>query len=174
MDALRLDNPLEIPRVLSFLTYKRWDASIEGLTAFPREDWPDSVPLLYYAYHIMVGLGTMFLAIMVLAGFLLWRGKLFETPAALWLVMLAAPFPFIANTAGWMTAEFGRQPWIVYGLMRTSEGHSLSVGAGNALFSLIGFMGMYLLLGILFLFLAGREIAHGPVGHDATPGSREA
>ncbi|GMV05995.1 MAG: cytochrome ubiquinol oxidase subunit I [Gemmatimonadota bacterium] len=165
MEALRLDNPLEVPRVLSFLTYRRWDAPVAGLTSFPREDWPDNVPLLYYAYHIMVGLGTLFIAVMGLAAFLLWRGRLFETRAGLWLVMLAAPFPFIANTAGWMTAELGRQPWIVYGLMRTEDGHSLSVGAGNALFSLIGFMGMYLLLGILFLFLVAREIGHGPRGH---------
>ena len=179
MEALRLDNPLEIPRVLSFLTYKRWDAQIDGLTEFPREDWPDNVPLLYYVYHIMVGLGTMFIAVMALAAFLLWRRKLFESRPALWLVMLAAPFPFIANTAGWMTAELGRQPWLVYGLMRTNEGHSLTVGAGNALFSLIGFMGMYLLLGILFLFLVGREIAHGPGDHghgaatSSTPAPRE-
>lgn len=165
MEALRLDNPLEIPRVLSFLTYKRWDAPVAGLTDFPREDWPDNVPLLYYVYHIMVGLGTLFIGVMALAGFLLWRRRLIHTRAALWLVMLAAPFPFIANTAGWMTAELGRQPWLVYGLMRTSEGSSLTVGAGNTLFSLIGFMGMYLLLGVLYLFLVGREISHGPGGH---------
>lgn len=169
MDALRLDNPLEIPKVLSFLTYKRWDAPVEGLTSFPRENWPDNVPLLYYAYHIMVGLGTLFMAAMAVAAFLLWKKRLFESRWALWLVMLAAPFPFIANTAGWMTAELGRQPWVVYGLMRTNEGHSLSVGAGNTLFSLIGFMGMYLLLGILFLFLVGREISHGPGGHAHGP-----
>ncbi|HKJ03018.1 MAG TPA: cytochrome ubiquinol oxidase subunit I, partial [Longimicrobiales bacterium] len=174
-DALRLDNPLEIPRALSFLTYRRWDAPVQGLTAFPREDWPDNVPLLYYAYHIMVGLGTIFMGVMALAAFLLWRGRLFSTRGALWLVLLAAPFPFIANTAGWMTAELGRQPWLVYGLMRTSEGSSLTVGPGNTLFSLIGFMGMYLLLGVLYLFLVGREIGHGPGGHGAaahtpTPG----
>lgn len=169
MDALRLDNPLEIPRVLSFLTYRRWDAPVAGLTAFPREDWPDNVPLLYYAYHIMVGLGTMFIGVMALAAFLLWRNRLFSTRAALWMVMLAAPFPFIANTAGWMTAELGRQPWLVYGLMRTSEGTSQTVSAGNTLFSLIGFMGIYLLLGILYLFLVGREISHGPAA-DGHPG----
>ena len=162
MKALHLDNPLEVPAALSFLTYRRWDARVEGLTSFPRENWPDNVPLLYYAYHIMVGLGTMFIAVMGLSAFMLWRRKLSHTRPALWLLMLAAPFPFIANTTGWMTAELGRQPWLVWGVLRTSEGTSHTVQAGNALFSLIGFMGLYLVLGILYLFLAQREIAHGP------------
>lgn len=165
MEALRLDNPIEIPRALSFLTYRRWDAHVEGLTAFPRERWPDNAPLLYYAYHIMVGLGTIFIAVAGIAAFLLWRRRLFASRATLWVLMLMAPFPFIANTTGWMTAELGRQPWVVYGIMRTNEGHSLSVGAGNVLFSLIGFMGLYLVLGVLFLSLAGREVAHGPGAH---------
>ena len=76
--------------------------------------------------------------------------------------MLAIPFPYIANTAGWMVAELGRQPWIVYGLMRTAEGSSPRVGAGDAAFTTLGFCGLYALLSILFLFLTGREIAHGP------------
>jgi cytochrome d ubiquinol oxidase subunit I len=75
---------------------------------------------------------------------------------------LSFPFPFIANTAGWMTAEIGRQPWLVYGLMRTSEGFSPTVSAGNVLFTLLGFMGMYTVLGILYLFLIWREVGHGP------------
>jgi cytochrome d ubiquinol oxidase subunit I len=86
------------------------------------------------------------------------------------MLMLAFPFPYIATTAGWMTAELGRQPWIVYGLMRTSQGASPSVHAGTVLFTLIGFTGLYFVIGVLFLFLIGREIAHGPVpleGHGA-------
>jgi cytochrome d ubiquinol oxidase subunit I len=78
--------------------------------------------------------------------------------------MLLLPFPYIANTAGWLTAELGRQPWLIYGLMRTSEGSSTNVSAGNTLFTLIGFMGMYALLSVLFLFLVRREIEHGPAG----------
>ncbi len=162
MTNLRLDNPIEVPGFLSFLTYHRWDASVQGLTSFPRSDWPDNVPLLYYAYHMMVGLGTIFIAIMLMAGFLLWKGKLAESRPALWILMLAAPFPFIANTMGWLTAELGRQPWVVWGVMRTDVGYSQTVQPGNALFSLLGFMGLYLVLGVLFLFLAQREIAHGP------------
>ena len=83
----------------------------------------------------------------------------------LWVLMLAAPFPFIANTTGWMTAELGRQPWLVYGILRTEDGYSATVSAGNTIFSLMGFMGLYLLLGILFLFLVAREIGHGPGGN---------
>ena len=99
---------------------------------------------------------------MLVAVFLLWRRKLYETRWMLWLLMLCAPFPYIANTAGWMTAELGRQPWLIYGLMRTSEGASPSVAAGNVWFTLIGFMGMYGVLAILWLFLVWREIEIGP------------
>ena len=80
----------------------------------------------------------------------------------LWVLMLLAPFPYIANTAGWTTAEVGRQPWVIYGLMRTAEGTSPHVSAGSAMFTLIGFMGMYTILAILFLFLVYREVEHGP------------
>jgi cytochrome d ubiquinol oxidase subunit I len=80
----------------------------------------------------------------------------------LWILMLCVPLPYIANTAGWMTAELGRQPWLIYGLMRTAEGVSPRVAAGNAWFTLIGFMGMYSVLAILWLFLIYREIALGP------------
>ena len=76
--------------------------------------------------------------------------------------MLGLPFPYIANTAGWMTAELGRQPWLIYGVMRTADGTSPSVSAGITLFTLIGFMGIYTVLSILFLFLVHREIAQGP------------
>lgn len=162
MERLRLDNPLEVPGVLSFLTYRRWGAEVRGLNDFPREEWPDNVPLHYYAYHIMVGLGTIFIGIMLLSAILLYRGGLFESRPMLWVLLLAAPFPYIANTTGWMTAELGRQPWVIYGVMRTEDGFSQNVSAGNTLFTLIGFMGIYTLLSILFLFLVGREIAHGP------------
>ena len=159
----KIDNPLVLPKMLSFLTYRRWEAEVKGLNAFPPDTWPENIPLLYFSYHIMVGLGTIFIAIMVLAAFLLWRGKLFESRWMLWILLLSLPFPYIANTAGWMTAEIGRQPGLVYGLMRTAEGYSKMVSAGNGLFTLLGFMGMYTVLGILFLFLVRREIEIGPV-----------
>jgi len=155
--------------MLSFLTYRRWEAEVLGLDAFPQNVWPDNIPLLYFSYHIMVGLGTVFIAIMLIALFLLWRGKLFGTRWMLWVLMLSLPFPYIANTAGWMTAEIGRQPWLVYGLFRTADGYSKLVSAGNGLFTLLGFMGMYTVLGILFLFLVRREIEHGPRSETLTP-----
>lgn len=158
----RLDNPILIPKALSFLTYNRWGAEVKGLDAYPRDQWPDNIPLLYFSYHIMVGLGTIFIAITLLAAFLLWRKRLYQARWMLWILMLSFPFPYIANTAGWMTAELGRQPWLVYGLMRTSEGFSPLVSAGNGWFTLLGFMGMYAVLSVIFLFLIWREIEHGP------------
>jgi cytochrome d ubiquinol oxidase subunit I len=162
MENQRLDNPLVVPNALSFLTYRRWKAEVKGLSDFSRDWWPDNIPLLYYSYHIMVGLGTIFIAVMLTAAFLLWRGALYGSRAMLWVLMLALPFPYIATTAGWMTAELGRQPWLIYGVFRTMEGTSARVSPGSSLFTLIGFMGMYSLLAILFLFLVHREIEHGP------------
>jgi cytochrome bd ubiquinol oxidase subunit I len=157
-----MDNPLSVPKMLSFLTYKRWNAEVKGMDAFPKENLPDNTALLYYSYHIMVGLGTIFIAVMVLSAFLLWRKKLYDAKWMMWVLMLSAPFPYIANTAGWMTAEIGRQPWLIYGLLRTSEGYSKLVSAGNGWFTLLGFMGMYTVLSILFLFLVYRVIEEGP------------
>ncbi|HKQ08296.1 MAG TPA: cytochrome ubiquinol oxidase subunit I [Blastocatellia bacterium] len=162
VEKQQLDNPIRVPRMLSFLTYRRWEAVVRGLDEFPRDQWPDNIPLLYYSYHIMVGLGTIFILVMAVSAFLLWRRRLFDARWMLWILMLSFPFPYIANTAGWLTAELGRQPWVVYGLLRTEHGFSANVSAGNGLFTLLGFMGMYMVLGILFLMLIWREIMHGP------------
>src|ERR1700680_4101807 len=170
----RLDNPLIVPRALSFLTYRAWTAKVDGLDHFPQSDWPDNIALLYFSYDIMVGLGTLFIAILVVAAWLLARGRLYESKPMLWTLLLAFPFPFIANTAGWITAEVGRQPWIIYGLMRTRAGVSSQVSAGSAWFTLLGFLGLYMILGILFLFLVYREIETGPaaVGSPAGCGKK--
>jgi cytochrome bd ubiquinol oxidase subunit I len=162
-DTMQLDNPIVVPGMLSFLTYRRWEAEVKGPKDFPRDQWPDNIPLLYYSYHIMVGLGTLLIALMLICAWSLWRGHLYANKALLWTLMLALPFPYVATTAGWLTAELGRQPWLIYGIMRTAEGSSSRVSAGNGLFTLMGFMGLYLLMGILFLFLIHREIDHGPV-----------
>lgn len=158
----RIDNPLAVNKVLSFLIYGTTAAEVKGLNEFPRDQWPTNIPLLYFSYHIMAGLGTIFVAVMVVSAFLLWRGQLYQSRWMLWILMLCLPFPYIANTAGWMTAEVGRQPWLVYGLMRTTEGYSKYVHAGNGLFTLLGFMGLYTVLAILFLVLVQHEITHGP------------
>src|SRR5262244_2844108 len=91
-----------------------------------------------------------------------WLSRLESSTRLLWVLMLAFPFPYIATTAGWMTAELGRQPWLIFGLFRTSQGASAVVSSGTVLFTLIGFTGLYFVLGVLYLFLIGREIAHGP------------
>lgn len=159
----RLDNPIEIPGMLSFLAYGTFHRGVAGLDAFPESEWPDNIELLYYAFHVMAGLGTIFIALMAVAAVLSWRGALATTRSVLWVLMLAFPFPYSANTAGWMTAELGRQPWIVYGILRTRDAASPSVHSGTVLFTLIGFAGIYLVLGLLFLFLVLRELEHGPV-----------
>ena len=171
VEKRQLDNPILVPRALSFLTYQHWKARVQGLDAFPPDFWPDNIPLLYFAYHIMVGLGTLFLALMAVAAWKLRRGKLYSSRPLLWLLMLALPFPYVANTAGWMTAEVGRQPWLVYGLIRTHEGASKLVSAGSGWFSLLGFLGIYTVLSMLFLFLVYEQIAAGPEGsaHGAAP-----
>ena len=101
---------------------------------------------------------------MALANLQRLRGRLDASRRLLWVLMLAFPFPFIANTAGWMTAELGRQPWLVYGLFPTRDGFSTVVSQGAVLFTLIGMAGLYFVLGLLYLYLVGREIAHGPHG----------
>ncbi len=169
MDKKKLDNPLHVPMMLSFLTYYRWGAEVKGLDAFPADSWPTNIPLLYYSYHIMVGLGTLFIAIAAAGTWLLWRKRAFAARPFLWVLMLTFPFPFIANTAGWTTAELGRQPWLVYGLLRTPAGTSANVSAGNTLFTLLGFLGLYFVVGVLFLLLVMKTIGAGPahVSHSA-------
>lgn len=165
----RIDNPIVVNRVLSFLIYGTTEAEVKGLNEFPKQDWPTNIPLLYYSYHIMAGLGTLFVLLMGVAAFFLWRGRLFRARWVLWPLMLSFPLPYIANTAGWMTAEFGRQPWLVYGLLRTEHGSSQSVSAGNTLFTLLGFMGLYSVLSVLFIVLVYRAIDAGP-GTAMAPG----
>ena len=164
-----IDNPLVVNNVLSFLIYGTTKAEVTGLDRIPHDQWPTALPLLFYAYHIMAGLGTWFGLLIVISAFLLWRGKLYGARAVLWALLLSFPLPYIANTAGWLTAELGRQPWLIYGLMRTSVGYSKTVSAGNGLFTLLGFMGLYALLGLLFTVLMYREISHGPAPSAAVP-----
>jgi cytochrome bd ubiquinol oxidase subunit I len=160
----RIDNAISAPAVLSILAFGTPQRSVQGLNDFPVRDWPTNIELLYYSFHVMAGLGTLFIALMALAAFVDFRGRLAGSKPLLWCLMLAFPFPYIATTAGWMTAELGRQPWLVYGLFRTADGTSHGVSSGNVLFTLIGFTGLYFVLGILFLHLVGRELAHGPGG----------
>jgi cytochrome d ubiquinol oxidase subunit I len=166
-------DPIEVPYALSFLAYGDTRATVVGLNDIPVENQPP-VELVYYAYHIMVGLGSIFIAIMTGAALLLWRGRLYTTRVYLWLLMLAMPFPYIANEAGWMVAEVGRQPWVVYGVQRVAEANSTNVSGGMTLFTLLGFMGLYALLGMLYVLLVLRVIAQGPAPSASAPGTASA
>jgi cytochrome d ubiquinol oxidase subunit I len=160
----RLESSIEMPKLLSFLTSRRWDTTVTGLNDIPTDRWPDSVPLVYYAYHIMVGLGTLLLVTAALAALLLRRGRLFTARPMLWALMLAFPFTYVANIAGWTVAETGRQPWVVFGLLHTAQGASpaSSVPAGTTIFTLLGFAGLYLLIGFLYVLFILRIVARGP------------
>jgi cytochrome d ubiquinol oxidase subunit I len=158
----RIDNPIQLPGALSYLATGSFHGEVRGLGAFPEDQWPTNIELLYYAFHIMVGLGTLFILLMLIACVQLARGRLEASRGVLWALMLAFPFPYIATTAGWMTAELGRQPWLIYGLYRTAEGASRNVHAGTVLFTLVGFAGLYFVIGVVYLVLIGREIARGP------------
>ncbi len=158
----KLDNKIGVPNVLSFLTYQNWNTEVKGMNEFETEELPTNIPMLYYSYHIMVGLGTIFIAIMGLAILFLYRKTIYEYKTLLWVILFAAPFPYIANILGWYVAELGRQPYLVYGLLKTQEGISQTVSSGNTLFTLLGFMGLYALLGMLFLILVGQVIYKGP------------
>ena len=158
----RIDNPITLPKVLSFISYGRWNAEVKGLNDVPRDQWPDNIGLLFYSFHIMVGLGTVMIALSLLSFLALRLKRLDTNKPLLWALLLAFPLPYIATTFGWMTTELGRQPWLVYGLLRTADGYSTRVSAGNTLFTLLGFLGLYALLSMLFLFLIQRELAKGP------------
>src|SRR5215469_5130632 len=160
--ARRLDNPIEVPGALSFLAYGHFGSFVHGLDQYPTNIWPDNIELLYYSFHLMITLGTIFIVLMAYATLQNWRGPLASGNWLLWVLMLAFPFPYIANTMGWMTAELGRQPWLIYGVFPTREGYSKVVSNGNTIFTLIGFVGLYFVLGLLFLVLEGREIGRGP------------
>jgi cytochrome d ubiquinol oxidase subunit I len=165
----QLHNPIIVPSVLSYLAYGSFGAEVKGMNDFPQDQLPDNIELLYYAYHIMVGLGTIFILVAVVSALKLVRGTLYDSRWLLWILMFTFPFPFIATTMGWMTAELGRQPWLVYGLQRTIHGTSPTVSSGEVAFSSLGFMGLYFVLGVLFLYLVSKQIGKGPGGSVENP-----
>jgi len=152
---------VEIPGLLSWLIYGDTQAPVTGLKSFSKEDRPP-VNLTFQAYHLMVAIGMTLILLMLFSIFLWWRGKLWDTRWFLWVLVFAVILPELANQLGWFTAEVGRQPWIVYGLLRTSDAVSLSVTAAEVWTSLILFGIIYLLLGALFIYLLNEKIQHGP------------
>lgn len=151
-----------IPGGLSFLTHYDFNAQVTGLNAFKPEDRPQSLNIVFQSYHLMIAIGMTLIALTTLGFILLKKDKLFNKR---WLMLIFAwsvLLPQIGNQVGWYTAETGRQPWVVYGLLRTSDALSQAVTAGQVVFSLILFTFVYTLLFVLFIFLLNRKIQHGP------------
>ncbi len=152
---------IRIPGFLSFLVYHNFETPVKGLNEFPKDEWPN-VPVLFQTYHLMIALWG-FMVLCVLAGFhFLRRKKLESAKWTLRALVLSVLFPAIANQAGWFTAEMGRQPWIVYKLLRTQDGVSASLKAGQVASSITIFACVYTLLFILFIYLLNHKIQHGP------------
>ncbi|WP_339833725.1 cytochrome ubiquinol oxidase subunit I [uncultured Flavobacterium sp.] len=160
---------LGLPGGLSFLVHQDFQAPITGLNAFPEEDRPGQVNAVFQFYHIMISIGMFLIAITFYASFLWWRGKLFENKWLMWIFSFSVILPQIANQAGWFAAEMGRQPWIVYGHLRTSQGFSQEVSANQIVFSLVMFTVVYSLLLILFLYSLNKKIKHGPYDEAVNP-----
>lgn len=152
---------IAIPGMLSYLVHGTTEGEVKGLKEWPKEDWPP-VNGVFQSYHIMVALGMFFIALTLFSLFMLWRGKLFKTDWLLKLYLPAVALPVIANQLGWISAERGRQPWIVQGLLRTSEGISKSITSEEVMISLVLFMIVYTLLFFVWLYVLDREIKHGP------------
>lgn len=158
---------LAIPGLLSLLIYHDASGVVKGLDAFPKTDWP-RVKWVYIFYHLMLMMAGVIFLLCAIGIFLWWRKKIWDTSKwyvrwYLWGLVFGVAAPQIANQAGWFTAEMGRQPWIVYGILRTSDGLSEAVTAGQILFSIILFTLVYSLLFALFVFLIHQKIHHGPV-----------
>lgn len=152
---------IAIPGMLGYLVKGDTDARIQGLNSFPPNDIPP-VNFVFQTYHLMVALGMSMIGIVLIAFFLLWRKKLFGTTWFLRVLVLAVFLPQIANQVGWYSAEVGRQPWIVYGLLRTSDALSKAVSQNEVIFSLVLFTIIYLMLFLVFIFLLDKKIKHGP------------
>lgn len=163
----KLDYSLEVPGLLSFLVHGDFDVPVKGLDQFPEEEQPP-VAIPFFSYHIMIALGTYFIGITILALYFFWRGVLFEKIWLMWVFVFSVIGPYIANQAGWIAAEVGRQPWIVYNLLRTDEGFSEAVAASHVLTSIILFGIIYALLFSVWLFILNKKIQHGPEALNST------
>lgn len=153
---------LKIPGGLSFLVHQDFKAPITGLNSFPVSDRPSQINAVFQFYHIMIAIGMMLIGLTLYASFLWWRGKLFETKWLLWIFSFSVILPQIANQVGWFAAEMGRQPWVVYGHLRTGDAFSQEVSANQIVFSLVLFTVVYALLLVLFIYMVNKKIKHGP------------
>ncbi|MGS2725035.1 cytochrome ubiquinol oxidase subunit I [Psychroserpens sp. BH13MA-6] len=157
---------LKIPGGLSFLLHYDLEAPVKGLNAFPEDERPGQINAVFQFYHLMIIIGMALIALTLMAVFLWWRGSLFDKRWLLWLFVFAAILPQIANQVGWFAAEMGRQPWVVYGLLKTSDAFSQAVSDNQVLFSLVLFMVVYAFLFTLFIYLLNKKIKHGPYNEE--------
>ncbi|MDN3504070.1 MAG: cytochrome ubiquinol oxidase subunit I [Rhabdochlamydiaceae bacterium] len=154
---------LKVPGLLSFLTFRNFKTPVKGLKEFPKSNWPN-VPWVFQSYHFMIYMWVVMI-IVALLGFIFWiRNTLENKRWLLWVMTFSSVCPFLANTAGWFTAEIGRQPWVVYNLLRTSDGVSKSIVASQVMGSIMMFIVLYIMIFCMFIFLLNRKIKHGPEG----------
>lgn len=158
-----------IPGGLSFLVHQDFNEPIKGLNAFPEDEIPTQVNAVFQFYHIMISIGMFFIGLTLYASYLWWRGKLFDKKWLLKIFAFSVLLPQIANQAGWFAAEMGRQPWVVYGHLKTSQAFSQEVSANQILFSLILFFVVYAILFLLFLYSLNKKIKHGPYDESENP-----
>ncbi|MCA9794723.1 MAG: cytochrome ubiquinol oxidase subunit I [Candidatus Eremiobacteraeota bacterium] len=163
---------VEVPALLSLLVHRDLTTPVAGLDKIPADERPP-IWLPFQAYHLMIGLGTAFIGLSWLGCFFWWRGTLFEQRWLLWLFVLSVLGAYAANEAGWVAAEVGRQPWVVYGLLRTDQGLSQAVVAGQVLSSILMFGLVYFLLFLVWVFVMNNKISHGPEALDEGPSERE-
>lgn len=157
---------VKIPNGLSYMIHYDTAAPVTGLDQYPMEDRPGQVNAVFQFYHIMVAIGMFLIALTLYASFLLWRGKLYDKRWLLHIFVWSVLLPQIGNQVGWFAAEMGRQPWIVYKLLRTSDALSKSVTANQILFAIILFTVVYIILFALFIYLMNKKIVHGIDEHD--------
>ncbi len=157
---------IKIPGGLSFLIHRDFSAPVTGLNAIPEKDQPSQINAVFQFYHIMITIGMILIAISLLAGFMWWKGVLFKKRWLMHVLMWSVILPQVANQSGWFAAEMGRQPWVVYGHLRTSDALSKVVTANQVWFSLILFFLIYTLLLVLFIYLLNKKILHGPEDGD--------
>jgi cytochrome d ubiquinol oxidase subunit I len=156
---------IKIPGALSWLTYRNTNTPVTGLDQIPRDEWPN-VPAVFQTYHLMVAMWAL-MALIAALGLWFWKRKtLPHKKWLLWAMIFSVGFPHIAQQAGWMSTEMGRQPWIVWHQLRTADGVSTSIHSGQVMASIIMFIVIYITLFALFLFLLDRKIKHGPESMD--------
>ena len=156
---------LHVPGGLSFLLYGDFNKPVKGMNAFPVDARPGvkETKFVFQTYHIMIACGFFMIGLCLFACFLWWRKKLFSYKWLMYIFCFSVLIPQLANQVGWYSAEVGRQPWVVYGLLKTSAGLTRSLKEGQVLFSLILFAIVYFMLFVLFLYMMNKKIKHGPV-----------